>query len=173
MQLLCSRRRGESEAAASTINLGLPPPSPRPQTSAPHSQQPRGWEGQRGEKGVSRPLIGEGMKHAAQWQVERFRGCLPLPQALPQAAASQPRMLLPLSPGQLRPEPLTAYWNFSLYSRSLARARLSSSATERRCSQEGMARAWPTRSLRGASTEGAPCRLCHRMQCSGIRPSPE
>lgn len=74
-------------------------------------------------------LPGEGMKKSAQPQMESGQGA-----AFPPLAPTS-RGPLPFGTqeeGAGRPaKSLTAYWNFSLYSRSLARALLSSSATER------------------------------------------
>lgn len=80
-------------------------------------------------------LTGQGMKNSAEQQMKSAEEpAFPSPKHPPTVSPPPPpgtdRMHLSLLPDPGGPGPLTAYWNFSLYSRSLARALLSSSARE-------------------------------------------
>lgn len=88
------------------------------------------------------------MQHSSRWRVERRLPAPPPRTGQPAPTKDVQGAPLP-GPAQQeglkgRWEPLTAYWNFSLYSRSLARALLSSSATEQHCGQEQRTEARPT-----------------------------
>lgn len=140
MQLLYGSRRGENEGGTlhpNLVSLGLPLPSlyfPNLLHTLP-CQHPRCGTGKRRRKGKVSPgqciLLQRELETLAQ-QLEIGQSRFPASPKSPSLGLSSRYSSCPA----LEEGAFTAYWNFSLYSRSLARALRSSSATEQGSGQK-------------------------------------